>query len=144
MGWNMMHLPSSEKNLIISKKIAVKRSSVDGWGVFATGQIRKEEIIEECHLVLLSAKKWAEVDPLLQDYAFGWPRGSKETFGLPFGFGCCYNHSSDANINWMSDKEKGVYRFFSLRDIEAGEELCHNYGRAYWITYEKNKMKEES
>ena len=57
------------------------------------------------------------------------------TQALALGLGSMFNHSTKAqNVRWSRNIEQDYIVYTSLRDIEAGEELCISYGsRALWF-----------
>lgn len=44
-----------------------------------------------------------------------------------------FNHKRIPNVAWKRDVPLQVIRYFTLRDIEAGEELCISYGAKLWF-----------
>jgi len=45
-----------------------------------------------------------------------------------------FNHSSsEQNVYWERDLQGRCVIYRALRDIEAGEELCINYGRLWFV-----------
>lgn len=45
------------------------------------------------------------------------------------GLGSMFNHSTaDQNVGWQRHVEHQVVTYRTLRDIQAGEELCISYG----------------
>jgi SET domain-containing protein len=42
-----------------------------------------------------------------------------------------YNHSRDANVDWVTDEKRNLFIFKAIRDIKCGDELFINYGEAY-------------
>jgi SET domain-containing protein len=104
--------------------------NIKGWGVFAKEKIEKGKVIERINSipVHISMKDF-------YDYFFDF--NGTDTL-VPLGYGCIYNHSEDANIFWkVVDKKRFIIEFYTLKDVEIDEELCHNYGGNYWIN--KNK-----
>jgi hypothetical protein len=63
------------------------------------------------------------------------PSGRSMTQALALGLGSMFNHSTKAqNVRWSRNTEQDYIVYTSLRDIEAGEELCISYGsRALWF-----------
>lgn len=115
------------EKLYVSPKIVVKDSPLHGRGVFAEKPLARGELIEECHFAIVDSPL-AIADERLNAYLFTWPRGSRTTLAMVFGFAMVYNHSDEPNITWETDEAARLYRFIALRDIAAGEELCHRYG----------------
>jgi SET domain-containing protein len=50
------------------------------------------------------------------------------------------NHSRSANILRYYCRAEGRVAFFAARDIQPGEELVYNYGRAYWAGREHMEL----
>ena len=63
------------------------------------------------------------------------PSGRSMTQALALGLGSMFNHSTKAqNVRWSRNTEQDYIVYTSLRDIEAGEELCISYGsRVLWF-----------
>ncbi len=97
-----------------------------GFGVFTNETIESGTIVETCYCI----KTYNQLINPCFDYLFSL---SKTESLLPLGYGSIYNHSNEANIHWrIINLEKLLIEFYSLRKIDAGEELCHNYGQLYW------------
>ena len=102
-----------------------------GYGVFTTAPIGEGDIIEICYCIECSA----HVDDLV-DYLYRHDETKKSL--LAFGFGSIYNHNYSNNIHWRTiDGNDNFIQLYAKRDIEAGEELCHDYGVGYWKRKEK-------
>ena len=52
---------------------------------------------------------------------------------LLLGYGMLYNHSYEANCEYIQDGPR-VITFVTLRDVKAGEELTIDYGEEWWST----------
>lgn len=116
--------------VFISSKIEVRKSPIHGMGVFAKENIKSGEIIENCHFTILE-KNFFEIDKKLQEYVFAYPKINPIKSVVVWGYGSIYNHSKNNNADWISDEEKNVFTFFTIRDINEGEEICTNYGEGY-------------
>jgi SET domain-containing protein len=116
--------------VFISSKIEVRKSPIHGMGVFAKENIKSGEIIENCHFTILE-KNFFEIDKKLQEYVFAYPKINPTKTVVVWGYGSIYNHSKNNNADWISDEEKNVFTFFTIRDINEGEEICTNYGEGY-------------
>lgn len=57
------------------------------------------------------------------------------TQALALGLGSMFNHSTKAqNVRWSRNTEQDYIIYTSIRDIQAGEELCISYGsRLLWF-----------
>ena len=106
-------------------KIVVKESPIHGLGVFCTKKIETGEIVETCPFLVFPQSPLEKV-PVFSDYSFCFPRSDNWTHhSIVLGYGSLYNHSEEPNTNWYTDDKTFV--FFSLREIEVGEELLINY-----------------
>ena len=98
-----------------------------GWGVFTRRSIPAWETIEVCYCL---PEKFKESQH--RRYSFLTGNDTDDAY-LVLGYGMIYNHSYHPNIAWeVTDFNLNLIRFFSIRDIVEGEELCHNYGNMYW------------
>ena len=116
------------------KKIYVDNSPIHGLGVFASKDIKKDEVIEVCPILDLGLQKGA-TSGILLNYRFNWPSGTveweKQVAGL--GYASFYNHSNNPNASWRSLYNDNVFEFFATRDIKSGEEILVYYGGdEYW------------
>lgn len=97
-----------------------------GFGVFSCEEIPEQVVVETCYCIKTYNRP---INPAF-DYLFSLD--NKEIL-LPFGYGPIYNHSYTPNIHWrMLEGSDTIIEFYSLCQIPAGEELCHNYGELYW------------
>ena len=110
---------------------------IKGFGVFTNQFISKFSIVEMCYSLKLSN---ISVGHPAFDYMFF--DVLTKNYYLPLGYGSIYNHSDTANLNWkIVSEEHNIMHFFSIKDIEIGEELTHNYGEVYWrINNRKKKL----
>ena len=123
--------------LVYNSKIEIKKSPIHGYGVFAKENIKKDEILEECHFISFPYNE--EFTSFYQSnnmarYVFIFPRFKKHNvkkenleFALPLGAGCVYNSSPNANADWETDKKRRLFIFKSIKNIQKGEEICTNY-----------------
>lgn len=117
--------------IFISDKVEVKPSPISGMGVFAKHDINVGETLEISHFTILN-QKFSQIDDKLKEYVFSWPKnvwGGKSV--VVWGYGSIYNHSRQNNADWITDENNNVFRFFTIKDIKAGEEIFTNYGEAY-------------
>lgn len=52
---------------------------------------------------------------------------------LALGLGSMFNHKRIPNIAWRRDVLTQSIRYFTLREIVEGEELCISYGSKLWF-----------
>lgn len=121
-------------SITIKNEIKLEVRYIDetkGFGVFACEFIPKDTIVEICY----SIKLFRETTHPAYDYLFSCD--STKSY-LPFGYGSIYNHSNEPNIDWrVISEEHNLLKFFSIKDIDIDEELCHNYGERYWKARQK-------
>lgn len=122
-----------EGRIFVHDDIYVAPSPIHGYGVFTDSSIEKHTVVEECHLLTIPSYL-GENSTFMVDYKFGYPgNGISEEYVLPLGYGCIYNHSINNNTAWCKHPEKKLFIFYTIRDVEKGEELCTNYGgHDYW------------
>ena len=109
----------------LSNKTAVKLSPIHGKGLFAVAPIRKGEIacvkgghiFSREHLAETNARLGPAEIPIADDLFIG-PMTEEERDGSMIWS----NHSCDPNIG-----VRGQIVFAAMRDIQAGEELTHDW-----------------
>ena len=103
-----------------------------GRGVFAVRNIKKNSIIEDCHLIFADVPE-GESNTFL-GYTF---RVSKRKIALALGNGSLYNHSYEPNAYHFYDSKSKTMCIFADRDIRCGEEITINYmgetGEKVWF-----------
>jgi len=113
-------------------KIKIDTSPGKGLGVFATEKIYKNEIIEECPVFGIGELS-NDANKIFHDYKFSYPKSRYEENVISWGYGSLYNHSENPNCDWDTHSKQKGFKFFALRDIEPGEEICIYYGgNSYW------------
>ena len=110
-------------------------NDIKGFGVFSNEFIPKFNIVEICYSLKLSN---ISIGHPAFDYMFF--NILTKNYYLPLGYGSIYNHSDTANLDWrIVSEEHNIIHFFSIKDIEIGEELTHNYGKTYWKNEKRTK-----
>jgi len=110
-------------------KIVVKKSELHGRGVFAKVDIEKDEIIEECHVILIPIEEEKFLDKtFLYNYYFEW---DKNNVAIILEYGSIYNHSHNANAEFDSNTENKTMILTAARKINKGEEITVNYNGDY-------------
>ena len=57
-----------------------------------------------------------------------------QTQAVALGLGSLFNHSTlHQNVGWSRDLTGQCIVYKALRDIRAGEELCINYGKLWFV-----------
>jgi len=118
----------------ISPKAAVKESSIQGRGLFAIEPIAKDEIVCIKGGSIFDRRTLQEVTERLgpaeiqiaEDFFIGPLTEAEREGSLIFS-----NHSCEPNIG-----VQGQIVFVALRDIQAGEELTHDWATTDDDTYE--------
>ena len=111
-----------------SPKVDVRASHLGGLAVFANAPIAKDEpvAVKVGHVVGFDEvqRLTAEIGDFSLQIAEGLflsPRHADEYDDMVVHI----NHSCDANVGF-----RGNVTYVAVRDIEAGEELCHDYAMA--------------
>jgi SET domain-containing protein len=102
-------------------KLAVRRSPLHRWGVFATAPIAAHEVLEEVPYYCVPKAELAAAEP----YSYYLTDDTSIFGGGMAGF---YNHSEAPNTDHEIDRVNELMRHYALRDIATGEELTLNYG----------------
>ncbi len=122
------------KTKLFLNKIYVKKSPQQGFGVFAGKKLRKGELIEECYFILSKTKG----TQAFEDYYFD----AKGKNALFLGYGCIYNHSDDANADYVINMKTRIVTIRADRTIQKGEEIFVSYGDEWFSSrgrkYKKN------
>jgi len=118
-----------DNKVLIQHKTETRKSSIHGYGVFAKENIKKGDIIEECHfmsvhpLMINLMKRWS-----IFRYIFHYPKNLPgEELVWPFGNGCVYNSSPTPNADWDTNTINRLFMFIAIKDIKKGEEIFTNY-----------------
>jgi len=117
--------------MLINNKIYAKKSSIHGYGVFASDNILSGEIVEECPVIPINLE-FKELPIEIQKYAFSWKFGIIKQPCIVMGYGGVYNHNDNNNLNFYVDGGKDVMVYIAIKDIAKGEELFVNYGPEYF------------
>ena len=121
--------------------IELKRSVIQGWGVFAVediqtgvsiecqpGIIVPMEILRMSYFIMMSDG----VSPdsfKLDQYGIDWPN---DKVFIPLGWVGLYNHSDDPSAEFYKDEQNELVGIRSVRDIVKGEEITISYGPTWW------------
>ena len=79
-----------------------------------------------------------------------WPIKSPETGvvsqtqAVALGLGSLFNHSLlQQNVGWSRDLTGQCIVYKALRDIRAGEELCINYGKLWFVDADEEQRQQQ-
>ncbi|MBI3799692.1 MAG: SET domain-containing protein-lysine N-methyltransferase [Deltaproteobacteria bacterium] len=119
-----------------SPKTLVRESPIEGRGLFARAPIKKGEIVALKGGYIFDRQARCEVEKTLgpaeiqiaEDFFIGPLHSEEREGGMLFT-----NHSCDPTIGIQ-----GQIVFVALRDVEAGEELTHDWATTDDDTYEMN------
>jgi uncharacterized protein len=98
-----------------------------GRGVFASQDIAAGQIVEICPTLEVED---TAASGTLRDYVFS-SNDDENMAILPLGYGPLYNHSSEANCEYVEHGPQ-LIAFVARRDVPAGEELTIDYGDGWW------------
>lgn len=105
--------------------ICIKDTGKYGRGIFATRDIKKDELIEESPVIVSPKDEWKYLKKtVLYYYCFHW--GKKDT-AIALGYGALFNHSYAPNMRFKNNKKNFTIDFYAIVDIKEGEELTINY-----------------
>lgn len=105
----------------------IKTEEKTGRGVYATFYMPPEQVIAREELLVLNTEDSARVNGTdLQYYTFVF---NETQDCLVLGDGELYNHSDDPNVGYQLVDYDGrkLMMFFTLREIQKGEQLFINY-----------------
>jgi SET domain-containing protein len=123
------------KPTLIQNNLVVKKSAIDGYGVFAKKNMLEGEILEECYCILYECKARC-----IPNYHFKIVRNQITEAVLPTGFGCLYNHSSTPNADYEIDQVNNILTIEATKPIAEGEEIFISYGNN-WFSERNIKVK---
>lgn len=99
-----------------------------GRGVFAKNRLAEGTHIERCPVILLTkpeARSRLRKTELV-NYYFLW-NDAPPRVAICLGWGSIYNHSFSPNAKFENNIAGRFMDFYTMRDIEAGEEIFVNY-----------------
>jgi SET domain-containing protein len=109
-------------NLVAATKLAVKKSPLHRYGVFAAAPIERFEIIEEAPYFCVANE---DVGESFEAYCYDF-NDTHRIIGC--GYASLYNHSYKPSASHQVDVVNGILRHYALRDILPDEEITINYG----------------
>ena len=111
----------------MNPRLYIKKIKGKGRGVFSFTPIAKDELIEECPLIIIPAEDFDYIASTeIVNYCF-YADKEEKILSVALGFGSLYNHLLQANAHHVIDKEEKTISIMALRDISAHEEISINY-----------------
>lgn len=117
---------------LLHKNVKVKRSA-HGLGLFATGPIKKSEVVAEYWGPIISEE---EADRLAGKYLFELDDQLAIDGRNRKNVARYINHSCNPNCEPQEHNKNRIF-IVAKRSINAGEEFRYNYGKEYWIEHIK-------
>lgn len=133
-----------------NSNLLVKESPGKGLGVFAKKEIKKDQIVEFCHAIVLSWKGRYVKDPSITKYAYWSPCACDDcrVHGLTglilLGNGSVYNSASsdeEKNCSFFIYPKTALAIFVANKNISQGEEILTWWGQGYYDQWCKNEKK---
>ena len=107
-------------------KTYIKKSPINGLGVFASIDIEVDDLVETAPFLVFTGKTPKE----LVDYEFEYNENSKL---ICLGHVAMYNHSSNPNLEYLTSTDiDRCLDFISMRDIKKDEEVFIDYEPDWW------------
>ncbi|MDW7616097.1 SET domain-containing protein [Peribacillus sp. SIMBA_075] len=106
--------------------ICIKNTGKYGRGVYATRDIKKDELIEVSPVIISPRHEWKYLrKTALFHHCFYW--GDDDETVTALGNGSLFNHSYTPNATFDNNLEDLTIDFYAYKDIKAGEEITINY-----------------
>ena len=119
----------------LDPRLYVRKTTHKGWGIYTKAKIKKGTITEACVPTKIKHKDIKKGFEDIGMYIYtGMPYSDLGT-----GFASCINHGPNANVG-IYGSEEGLLVFHAIRDIEANEEICMDYGLEDWGKPEKKTV----
>ncbi len=132
---------------VYPSKVTIKKSLIQGLGIFSTEDIKTDELIERCPLVPLAFRSRYHTDPQIYRYLYTQPlcpcqecKRHGFVLHMALGYGMIYNHQDEPNAVWKFNWEHSYADVIANKDILAGEEIYVNYGPNYFKDKEKIEL----
>ena len=105
----------------------IKTSQIHDRGVFANTDIKKNEIIEICPVIVISKEDRLVLEKtIIDEYAYQWGEDSL-CCAIALGNGSLYNHSYNPNAIYEKDFNAKILIIRAYEAIKAGAEIFINY-----------------
>jgi len=118
------------KDKLVRKGIEIRKSSIQGYGVFATHAIKQGEIIEECYMLIMPEETIG-----LKNYTFVYSDNAEDKRrALALGYGSLYNHADSPNAMVKLDRDNQLVVFIAKQNIAKNAEVLVDYGQDWFIS----------
>ena len=117
------------KKLLTSDKIYIRQSRIlnAGRGVYASRDIKKDEIIEKCPVIEVPKYDMSKLrESILVTYFFYFGK-NKNRLVIALGFGSIYNHAYKPNARYKIRHTEKTIDFIALSNIKKDDEITVNY-----------------
>lgn len=108
--------------------IEVRRSPIEGRGLFAIKTIRAGTCVEVAPVLIIPPEQVDPVDEtIFSKYVFDW---DGESHALVLGHASMANHREEPNAQiFLDEDEDGPYaELVVIERVKAGDEICIDYG----------------
>ena len=112
----------NNKNFAMRVDWVQSKECFGDFGVFASKDIQRGEIIEECPVALRD-----RYDEKEDHFSYVVYDHSEQYVVTAFGLGSLYNHKNIPNSHWYFNTVEKILVFYALEDIKTNEEICINY-----------------
>ncbi|RKP05609.1 hypothetical protein THASP1DRAFT_2977, partial [Thamnocephalis sphaerospora] len=106
--------------------LIVRQHPQKGRGVYASAALPPHTLLDVAPVLLMET-----LCPPFDHYTFRWPGARPHALAL--GIGSLLNHARRPNTYFLRDTANGLVRFYTMRAVAAGEELCISYGDRLWF-----------
>lgn len=136
---------NTKPNLDFERKMKMDHSPIHGRGIFATEDIKEQELIEICPTVVLHHRMNYHNDPVIKDYCFTQVCPCEECkkhgghYIMVLGYGQIYNHHDDNNAKISFNLKNSLALIIANKDIKKGEEIFISYGENYFKSRKQNE-----
>lgn len=111
----------------IASFLYIAETEEKGRGVFTKKEILPSRTIERSSVLVMSGEERLFIDKTpLHNYIFEWGKDESECC-VAWGYVSLYNHSYEANCEYLMDFDERLITIRTVRKISAGEELTINY-----------------
>lgn len=115
--------------LFSSEKLEIRKSIIHGWGVFTRDQIDANELLAECHGILINPREMKRCNRV-EGIARASIRVGEYLYIIPNGVGGYFNSHHNNNVTYYYDKKEKIISFYSTSLIKKDRELLLNYEEA--------------